>query len=210
MRAPSAFPSAVRQIMHTLPTFICPGRDRVDSAARRLYARHERCPRAEEQPWRDVKMPDTAEAVSAGLRLQRTRSCSEFTGSATEPEARWVRYERAAGGTNASYSRGWRVRCQREPTEPSQGASGADSPRVMPIVTGGRDVDDHVGRGAQRAARHVRPTTSLLPPGGNGTISRTGLSGYDCAATLPASSRAARQERIFIGYIVAVAGATRP
>src|SRR5260370_2546182 len=30
----------------------------------------------------------------------------------------------------------------------------------------------------------MRPTTSLLPPGGKGTISRTGLFGYDCATTV--------------------------
>src|SRR5688572_13572479 len=34
-----------------------------------------------------------------------------------------------------------------------------------------------------------RPTMSVLPPGGNGTISLTGLAGYGCAMALPAATR---------------------
>jgi hypothetical protein len=34
----------------------------------------------------------------------------------------------------------------------------------------------------------MRPTMSVLPPGGNGTISLIGFAGYVCADTLPASS----------------------
>src|SRR5882762_9524480 len=41
----------------------------------------------------------------------------------------------------------------------------------------------------------IRPTTSLLPPGGNGMIIRTGLLGYDCAAACVVYSAAAASAR---------------
>src|SRR5262249_50760338 len=37
-----------------------------------------------------------------------------------------------------------------------------------------------------------RPTTSLLPPGGNGTISRTGRFGYSSATAVGANGRASK------------------